>query len=78
MATAAIQGEGTAGPAYNSFAVALSYGFILIPSIGSIGQISAAYVNPAVTLGLATAGKFLTDRSAKTCIGKANSYSPRS
>lgn len=58
VATAAVQGKGTAGPAYNSLAVALSFGLILIPIVGSLGQISGAHVNPAVTLGLAVAGEF--------------------
>jgi len=58
VATAAVQGKGTAGPAYNSLAVALSFGLILIPIVGSLGQISGAHVNPSVTLGLAVAGKF--------------------
>lgn len=58
VATAAVLGKGTAGPAYNSLAVALAFGLVLIPIVGSLGPISGAHVNPAVTLGLAVLGKF--------------------
>jgi len=58
VATAAALGKGTAGPAYNSLAVALSFGVILTPIVGALGPVSGAHVNPAVSLGLALAGKF--------------------
>ena len=51
-------GKSTAGPAYNSLAVALALGLILIPIVGSLGRMSGARVNPAVTLGLAIVGRF--------------------
>ena len=51
-------GQGTAGPGYDSLSVALAFGLILVPIVGSLGQVSGAHVNPAVALGLAVAGKF--------------------
>ena len=58
VATAAVLGKSTAGPAYDSLAVALAFGLVLVAVVGSLGQVSGAHVNPAVTLGLAVAGKF--------------------
>ncbi len=58
VASAAALGKNTAGPAYNSLAIALSFGLILMPIVASIGQISGAHVNPAVTIALAVVRKF--------------------
>ena len=44
VATAAVLGKGTAGPACNSLAVTLSFGLILIPVVGSLGQVSGAHL----------------------------------
>ena len=58
VAVAAGLHKNTAGPAYDSLAIALSFGLILIPIVGALGQVSGAHVNPAVTIGPAAAGKF--------------------
>ncbi len=58
MATAAVIGKSTAGPAYDALAIALSFGLILVAIVAAIGQVSGAYVNPDVTVGLAATGKF--------------------
>lgn len=58
VAWPALLGQNTAGPAYDSLAIALSFGLVLVAIVAGLGQVSGAHVNPAVTLGLASIGKF--------------------
>ena len=51
-------GQEHRGPAYNSLAVALAFGLILIPVVGARGPGTAAPRPPPRTRGLATAGRF--------------------
>ncbi len=47
-----------AGAPNNSLAVGLTFGFTLVALVAALGFLSGAHFNPAVTLGLASAGKF--------------------
>lgn len=50
VAPAAALGQNTAGPAYDSFAIAFSYGLKLTAVVATLAQVSGAHVTPAVTI----------------------------
>ncbi len=58
VVTSAALNRPIAGASLNSLAVGLTFGLVLAALVASLGHVSGAHFNPAVTLALASARKF--------------------
>lgn len=60
--TGAIIIDGQTGGAITHLGIAITFGLIVMVMIYSLGEISGAHINPAVTIAFAVAGRFATKK----------------